>query len=187
MIRLFFALSLPDAVTASLAELPLAAPGVRLVPPENYHLTLRFVGEVDEATAEDLHFAVARRFSERPIAPMSVALSGLGFFGDARDAMMWIGAPQSVERLRAVHRTLETVCQATGLEAETRTFVPHVTLAKARRAARSDVERLVIAGSTTQAGPWLADRVTLYQSHLGRHGPAYEVLADYPLTGPMSP
>lgn len=82
MIRLFVGLALPDAVRDRLATLQNGVPGARWVPPETFHVTLRFVGEIDEDVAADLDAELATLSA--PAVP--VRLRGLSRFGDKRGA-----------------------------------------------------------------------------------------------------
>src|SRR3546814_639172 len=99
MIRLFTALSLPDAVRSRLAMLQSGVPGARWIRPENLHVTLRFIGEVDQHVAADLDAELART-----VAPgFDLSLDGVGHFGPARKpTSLWAGIGRS-EALQFLH------------------------------------------------------------------------------------
>src|SRR3546814_8570820 len=104
MIRLFTALSLPDAVRSRLAMLQSGVPGARWIRPENLHVTLRFIGEVDQHVAADLDAELART-----VAPgFDLSLDGVGHFGPARKpTSLWAGIGRSEALQRSAEHTSE--------------------------------------------------------------------------------
>jgi len=180
MIRLFVGIGLPDSLSERLAGLRGQIPGARWVPSENYHITLRFIGEVDEDTAIDIDSALAR--VDAPA--FGIAVHGVGHFESrGRVRSLWAGVARdpALDHLQA---RVETACQRAGLAAEGRKFHPHVTLARCRdtRAAR-------IAGFLADHGGFHAPAFpvgsfALYSSTLGRGGAVYTREVDYPLGRP---
>lgn len=179
MIRLFVALDLPETVRERLALLQAGVPGARWTPPENFHVTLRFLGEVDEPAAEDVDAALRR--VEAP--SFDLALDGVGHFGTARKPQtLWADVDRS-EPLRFLHDKVDRASVAAGLPPDDRKFHPHVTLGRLNAAARTDrVGRWLEDNALFRSQPIPIAAFTLYRSHLGSNGPAYEVLAEYPLT-----
>lgn len=180
MIRLFVGLGLPDSVAARLAEIQNGVPGAKWVPRNNLHVTLRFVGEVDEDVAADLDAALAEVAAPAP----AVVLRGLGRFGDKRGARaLWIGAEPKPALLH-LHDKVESACVRAGLAPEGRRFKPHVTLARfaAGRPGGARANQVVAANSDWDGGSFRPRAFTLYRSLLGRDGAHYESLRDYPLT-----
>ena len=108
----------------------------RWVDPDNYHITLRFVGDVDGATAE--------RFSEAleqiTAASFTLFLDGVGSFGRGRPRALWAGVGPSAP-LMALANAHEQAALAAGLEPEGRNFHPHVTLVRIRGGRASDVAK----------------------------------------------
>lgn len=179
MLRLFIGLPLPEMVTERLSSLAAGLPGARWVAPENYHLTLRFVGEVDEGTAHDIDEALD--LVTGPSFPLT--LSGLGSFGEGhKQHALWAGiaAPDPVHHLR---NRVESALVRAGLPAEERKFSPHVTLAYLKETPAAKLATYMGANGLFQAGPFMVDRYCLYESVLGRSGPTYHILQDYPLGG----
>ena len=130
MIRLFVALALPAAIKAQLALLSGGIPGARWVPPENYHLTLRFIGEVESWRAEEVDEALANIRAR----PFMLSLRGLGLFEKAgRISSLWVGV-EKTDQLGLLQAKVETALQRIGLEPERKRFAPHVTLARTDRA-----------------------------------------------------
>lgn len=179
MIRLFVGLALPDAVRDRLATLQNGVPGARWVPPETFHVTLRFVGEIDEDVAADLDAELATLSA--PAVP--VRLRGLGRFGDKRGARaLWVGV-EPVPELLHLHGKVESACVRAGLDAASRRYVPHVTLARFGKPGGPRVDEVVAANGDWDGGAFVAGHVVLYRSLLGHDGATYEALAEYPLDG----
>ena len=177
MIRLFVAIAIPPELTARLAPLAGGIPGARWVPARNLHLTLRFIGEVDEGRAEDLDAAL----TGLDFPAFELTLATLGTFGHRRPHTLWAGvAPEP--RLDRLQAKVEAAAVGAGLAPEPRKFTPHVTLARLGAGAAADRVRALIAGNSPfRAGPLAVRRITLFQSHLTADGPEYQMLAEYPL------
>src|SRR3546814_9879790 len=115
--RLFVALALPDHLRSRLAELCSGLPGARWVAPENLHLTLRFIGEVDGRDAEDIGVAL----SGIRLPRFAIALSGVGEFGDGRRLRsVWVGVEAS-DMLNRLHAKVEQAVQRAGQRSEEHT------------------------------------------------------------------
>lgn len=169
MIRLFVALAMPAEIARPLQQLCSGLPGARWCNPAQFHLTLRFIGEVDGRTAH----AVAEELSGVALPPFELALHGVGTFGDKRKAhSLWAGVRDNpmLERLRD---KVENAVTRAGLPAERRKFAPHVTLA---RLGGAPVDRLgaYIAHHALFSTPaFTVDRFTLYSSFLSHGGAIY--------------
>src|SRR5918912_1913097 len=127
MPRIFTGLEIPDEVAQELSMLRGGLPGARWIDPENYHLTLRFIGDVDDMTARDIALLLDQ--IDRP--GFELRLDRLASFGGRRPRAVIAAAartPPLVE-LQAEH---ERLMQRIGLEPEGRKFTPHVTLARLR-------------------------------------------------------
>lgn len=166
--RLFTALEIPQEMRARLALLGGGVPGARWVPEDNLHLTLRFIGEVDPRTADDIDAGLAAIASK----PFSLALSGLGLFGERAPRVLWAGVERN-EALNALAAKIETALQRIGLAPETRKFAPHVTLAKLKNPDKGRLRHFLQAhgGFRTQAFP--VTRFVLYSSYIGHDGAEY--------------
>ncbi|WP_340159225.1 RNA 2',3'-cyclic phosphodiesterase [uncultured Hoeflea sp.] len=134
MPRLFTALEVPREAALSLSLLRGGLPGARWMRGENYHITLRFIGDVDCHTADELIAAFDR--IDRP--SFSLTLSGMGSFGSKKPHSIWAGVAPSPE-LMALQAEIERICQRHGLPPDPRRFSPHVTLARLRNARVADV------------------------------------------------
>ena len=176
MHRLFIAIRPPEAIRDLLVDVMNEDPDLRWVGDEQLHLTLRFVGEVDRSMADDLAAALAQLQCNR----LESKLSGVGRFDHRGGGALWAGV-EPRQPLTALAAKVERACQEIGLEPERRAFHPHITLARwkgrSSRAADSVIERA--RGLSSE--PFLVDRYTLFESHLSRHGPHYEAVAEYEL------
>jgi 2'-5' RNA ligase len=176
MHRLFVAICPPEPVRAQLIDLMEGVDGARWQSDEQLHLTLRFIGEVDARTADDVHTALTG--VRHP--PFELALAGLGAF-DRRGTptALWAGvAPQ--EPLKALHKKVDHALARAGLAPERRAYLPHITLARFGRSAGSLVPVLESAGGLTGA-PFPVAEFRLYESHLTATGADYVPVTRYPL------
>jgi len=178
MVRLFVALDLPETVRERLGALTQARlPGARWVPPENMHLTLRFVGEVDHGLADDIDAALAG-ISARGF---SLTLEGIGVFESGRRLhALWAGVERNaaLEHLRA---KVESAVVRTGCAPERRKFSPHVTLARLDQPDGAKLGGFLHDHGLFRLGPVAVEHFTLFSSRLGRDGAHYTAEADYAL------
>lgn len=179
MLRLFVGIPMPEMVVERLSSLASGLPGARWVPPENYHLTLRFLGEIDEGTAHDVDEALD--LVTGPAFPLT--LSGLGSFGSGhKQHALWAGLADS-DPLLHLQAKVESALVRSGQPAEQRKYSPHVTLAYLTDTPPAKLANYMGANGLFQAGPFNVDRFCLYESVLGRSGATYHILQDYPLGG----
>jgi len=167
--RLFVALDLPIPLKARLAMLAGGVPGARWVPPENYHLTLRFIGETQKHRAEEIDEALfalrARGFS--------LTLAGIGLFEKGgRANSLWVGVERN-PALDHLQNKIETALQRAGLEPERRRFAPHVTLARLDNVPEAKLAAYVQAHNLFRAEPVPVEHFTLFSSQLGKEQPVY--------------
>ncbi len=175
--RIFVALPLPDPIRRHLAGLRSGLPGARWVAPENMHVTLRFIGEVEGDEVDEVDAALA----EIRVPVFDVSVGGIGFFDRGRKVhAVWAGieAEGGLERLQ---RKVESAIVRAGFEPERRKFKPHVTIARLRGTPAHHVGTYIEAHDGFASDPFRADHFTLFRSHLGREGAVYEALADYTL------
>ena len=178
MYRLFVGLDLPADVKQRLTLIQGGVPGARWLVADTFHLTLRFVGEVDGGVARDIDTALSRI----SVPALEVRLAGVGQFGSrGRPGMLWAGVPRT-EALTRLRDKVERAVQTAGLEPEERKFSPHVTLARLRSADPDRVRSWLGEHAAFEAGPIPVDRFTLFRSHLGSEGAFYEVVEEYALT-----
>lgn len=175
--RLFVALSLPDDLRDRLSALSCGLPGARWVAPENLHLTLRFIGEVDGHEAEDIDAALSGVRCPR----FPVTLAGVGDFGDERRLRsVWIGVEpnQTLEMLQA---KVERAVRRAGQPPEKRKFKPHVTLARFKSHPGDKLQTYFSQQGLFRAPPFEVTEFTLYSSFLSHEGAIYRPEAVYRL------
>lgn len=185
--RLFLALELAPELLAALeqAVAPLRAlePRIAWVDPARRHLTLRFIGEGDEALAGRLASAIDGVAGRH--RPFAMRLGGLGAFPNFRRArVLWIGV-DGEPRLELLHHDLELACEEAGVELEGRPFRPHVTLARVRTPL--DAEHARALARAARGIPFSATQevaaITLFDSVLAPTGARYRRLHAAPLGG----
>jgi 2'-5' RNA ligase len=176
MPRLFTALEIPQSAAMSLSLLRGGVPGARWIDRENFHITLRFIGDVDHRTADEVAEALDRIRRQQ----FMLTLSGTGFFGNKKPHSIWAGV-QPVAELNTLNGDLERLCQRMGLPAEPRKFTPHVTLARLKNARVDDVVHYLTGRGDFQAPPFLVTKFVLMSSRDSVGGGPYVVEEEYPL------
>ena len=151
-------------------------PGARWIDPENYHITLRFIGDIDDALARD----IAGLLGGVQRGSFELRLDGLSSFGGRKPrAVVAAIAPTSpLMELQAEH---ERLLQRLGLEPEGRKYTPHVTLARLRDSSSRQVADYLAARGHFRCSPFEVSRFVLFSSRASVGGGPYVVEADYPL------
>ncbi|HXQ52075.1 MAG TPA: RNA 2',3'-cyclic phosphodiesterase [Stellaceae bacterium] len=173
MLRLFVAIDLPPELKLAVSLLCSGVPSARWVDAGNLHVTLRFIGEVDDGAASDIDEALARIDAPR----FSLTLASVGHFGTR---MLWVG----VERQPALfhlYEKIESAIVRLGFEPEGRRFAPHVTLARLKGQADARVQGFLAEHALFRAAPFPVNHFSLVASYLTKSGAIYEDQADYGL------
>lgn len=176
MPRLFTAVEIPPAVAADLASLRGGLPGARWIDPENYHLTLCFIGDVDDETAHEVMVMlgkVRRRAFE-------IRFSGLDQFGGKKPRAVFAAAAASppLNELQAEH---ERIFRRMAIEHDSRKFTPHVTLARLRETSPREVADYLTVRGGYRSLPFPITRFVLFSARASTGGGPYVVEAAYPL------
>lgn len=176
MTRLFTALEIPDQVAMHLSLLRGGLPGARWIDPENYHVTLRFIGDTDGRTADEVAHALDRVY--RP--PFRITLSGLDCFAgrSPHSLFMRVEPTPELTELQAEH---ERIMQRLGFPAEGRRFTPHVTLARLRGTSAAEVAHWLAQHGSVRVPGFDVDRFVLFSSRASVGGGPYLVEEAYPL------
>jgi 2'-5' RNA ligase len=179
VIRTFIALPIASTVragiTAALTQLGALTSNLRLIKEENFHLTLKFLGAVDESKIGTISATI--RDAVRPFPPFTISAKGLGVFSNARRArILWVGLESA--DLQALARKLEAVLEPLGFARETRVFSPHLTVGRwnsvgAPRKILAD-ELRKWDGFEFGASP--VEEVVVFESVLNRNGAVYRPL-----------
>ena len=176
MPRLFTALEIPRYAALSLSLLRGGLPGARWIDVENYHLTLRFIGDVEGHVADEIANALDR--VHRPAFPL--ALSGVGAFGSKKPHSIWAGVTGSPD-LAALQAEIERICQRIGLPPDPRKFTPHVTLARLKASRVDDVVHYLSGRGNFQTSPFTVSRFVLLSSRESVGGGPYLTEEIFPL------
>ncbi|MFI4988903.1 MAG: RNA 2',3'-cyclic phosphodiesterase [Alphaproteobacteria bacterium] len=179
MIRLFVGLELPEDMRQRLAGLGGGVPGARWVRPESYHITVRFIGEVDEGRFDDIHMALSR--IKAPAFPLT--LEGVSTFGKVSTPHTLLAGVQRNDPLNTLHAKVDRALVTTGLEPDGRKYSPHVTLARLKDRSAMRLGIFVAAHSLFRAGPAAVEHFVLFSSFLSRSGAIYKQEAHYALEG----
>ncbi|HEV2565545.1 MAG TPA: RNA 2',3'-cyclic phosphodiesterase [Microvirga sp.] len=178
MPRLFTGIEIPAEIALALSSFRGGLPGARWVDPENYHLTLRFIGDIDERMADD----VASILGERRLrAPITLTIDGLDTFGGGKPRAVFARTAGNGE-LNELQAEQERLLRQIGLPPETRKFTPHVTLARLRNVSPIDVADYIATRGHFPKLTFTADRFVLYSSRNSVGGGPYIVEAAYPLS-----
>jgi RNA 2',3'-cyclic 3'-phosphodiesterase len=152
---------------------------VAWVAPSNLHLTLKFLGQVDERRVPALADALREAMAEQ--RAFEVAVRALGAFPSAtRPRVLWVGLQDAGGGLAALAARVEACCDALGVPRDTRAFAPHVTLGRVREPRRQPALGEALARAA-DFGPLSVDRVSLMRSELSPRGARYSELAAAPL------
>lgn len=179
MLRLFVAIGLPERVQDSLAALERGLPGARWLPPENLHLTLRFIGEVNEGLAED----AAGALSHVRAPAFELTLAGVGHFGQLQKAhSVWAGVEPCPPLVR-LRDNVESALVRAGFRPEGRKFKPHITLARIKGETGHHLANFLAEHNTFRHGPVTVSSFSLFVSHLSRNGAIYQAAETYRLAG----
>ena len=176
MPRLFTGLEIPAEIGQTLSNLRGGLPGARWIDPENYHVTLRFIGDIDGVSANEIAsmlFRVNRK-------PFEVKVQGLTSFGGRkpRAVVATIAPSRPMIELQA---ELERMMQRIGLDPEGRKFIPHVTLARLYDASSQDVADYLSVRGYFPSKVFMAERFVLFSSRASTGGGPYIVEDSYEL------
>jgi len=178
MPRLFIAVDLPEPVKARLADLCSGVPGAKWVKHDQIHLTLRFIGDADDAQTE----AIKTALWTVKAASFEMRLESVGQFPPkGKPRVLWVGvtAPPA---LTGLHQRITTALAALGLPAEDYPFAPHITLARLKTPPAPEATRPFFARHAAfNTDPFPVESFVLYSSVLAPQGASYQREAIYPL------
>jgi RNA 2',3'-cyclic 3'-phosphodiesterase len=174
--RLFTTLELPEAVAGQLALARGGVVGARWLEPGDYHVTLRFVGDVDGRTAHD----IAETLGEIKRPRLAVRFEGLSWFGGDKPRAI-VAKVKADPALMDLQAEQERRLRRIGLEPGTRKYTPHVTLARLRGVAQRAVADYLASRGALAPEAFAAERFVLYSARDGTGGGPYVVEATYPL------
>lgn len=179
MHRLFIGLPPPAPTRMMLREVMGGVPAARWQRDDQLHMTVRFVGEVDRRTADDVALAL-RRLS---VGSFDLMIAGVGRFDrNGRTDTLWAGVRPAAP-LIALHKKVDRALVDIGLPPETRAFVPHITLARLPRNQGScaAVDAFLARHGGLSSPPFPIGHLILFESQLTTEGSVYHLVERYPL------
>jgi 2'-5' RNA ligase len=176
MPRLFTGLEIPPDVAQALSMLRGGLPGARWIDPEYYHVTLRFIGDVDVPIAHEVASMLARVKRHA----LELRIDEIMSFG-AKKPRAIVATIAASPALYEAQAEQERMMQRIGLEPEGRKYIPHVTLARLRESSHRDVAEYLSARGLFRTTPFTVPRFVLFSSRDSVGGGPYVVEASYPL------
>ena len=175
MPRLFSGIEIPENIRAELTRLQSGLDGARWISPENFHITLRFAGDIDDRLADEF----SQFLTHIEFAHFEITLKNMGSFGGRKPRAVWIGIEPN-QILMDLQHAHEMAAQKAGLKPESRKFVPHVTLARLR-AIRADATARYLENTGNITLPsFEVTSAALFSSRPGGGGGPYRVETTYP-------
>lgn len=178
MPRLFAGIELPEAVKDQLSALSRPMPGVKWVDDDDFHLTLRFAGDIEGRLARDFIDFLGNVEADA----FELRLDGLGTFGGRDPRSIWAGVAPC-PALETLQRGCERAARNAGLPTEPHPFKAHVTIARLRHVLPEDVARLLGQIGAFRTAPFPVKEFVLFSSRPKVGGGPYVVEATYPLRG----
>jgi len=177
MQRLFVAIDLSGQQKEQIGSICYGLPGARWTPPEQTHLTLRFIGEVDGSVFRQIKDSLGDIRSE----PFILKPKGLGFFPPRRSPrVLWIGT-EHCEPLLLLRNRVESNLVKAGIRPEGRKFSPHITIARLSEPSLPRTIQFLASHNMFETAPLQVDEIHLYSSHLTAKGAIHQIEASYQL------
>jgi 2'-5' RNA ligase len=188
-VRLFVAVQINPLVAAAAAALTAdlrrraerLAPKARItwIPEDRLHMTVRFIGSVDEGVASAIREALEPAV---PVPPFDLVIAGVGTFpGRGAPRVVWAGITAGAESLGRLEQEVSHRLAALDIRPEARPYSPHLTLARVREAAGMNSPRLCDGLADQMLGTTRVEAITLFESRLSPAGPTYDALQRTPL------
>lgn len=170
MIRLFVAIDLPEWIKADLETLCFfGIRGVKWVDPEQFHLSLKFIGEVDESLFGNIEDCLSKINNKS----FSLNLSQVGLFPNGKaPRVIWAGVDKNEDLMR-LQKKVETQLNRLNLRGDKRKYSPHITLGRVKSQKPGRIGDFMIHNNLFKSGPFEVDRFTLFSSMLTPKGPIY--------------
>jgi 2'-5' RNA ligase len=177
--RLFVAIALPEEIRFQLSLLCAGVPNVRWVPVENFHISLRFIGEVDGGVMQDVDASLAGIRAPR----FSLSVGGVGHFGNGGHVRaIWAGVGKS-PALQHLRDKVESAVVRAGLPPEGQKFSPHITLGRPKAPPpTAKLQSFLAANNLFRTPAFEVTHFTLYQSFTGGEGSIYRAEHSYELS-----
>jgi RNA 2',3'-cyclic 3'-phosphodiesterase len=173
--RLFVALELPEEVKCHLVGLQGEISGIRWLPPEQLHLTMLFLGDVEEEKLAQIILAL----TEIRVAPFTLHITRIGCFPNARaPRVLWAGIERQ-PMLERLHLQIKTAAESCGIRLETCSFSPHITLARLKQPDSADVTMFLRQPTSNKIPPVTIEQFVLFQSVLTTQGAKHQPIQKF--------
>lgn len=183
--RTFVAVPIEDEnLRSKLSELqsriPLNYAKIKLVEPENFHFTLRFIGEISESKAKKL----IENFSDISFSPFQIEIANFGCFPScSRPRVLWVGTTLGVEQFKKLKQLVDEAVWRTGIRVPKEKFSPHLTIGRVKRILNFAEFKNALNISNVYIGRMVVDHFVLMKSKLTPSGPIYSVVEKFELNG----
>lgn len=179
MIRLFVGVSLPPTVRDRLCSLMTGVDDIRWLRDDQLHITLRFIGDVEEPVAAE----IATGLEVVRATAFPIRMDGVGIFGlRRRTKILWAKVAPAAP-IEGLHDRVAGALHRIGIEGDGRRFTPHVTLSRIKKRAPG-LEHFLEANAAFATPPFEVAEFHLYSSHLSQSGALYRIEQSYPLETP---
>ena len=178
MLRLFTGLELPPDIGLDLNFMQGGIMGARWIDRESFHITLRFIGDIDDSMGRE----VAHALDDADLKPFTISIKGIDVFGGNKPHAIIARIEENPELIR-LQAAQERICQSLGLEPEGRKFIPHVTLARLRDADPRALRSFIESHALYRSRPFTIERFVLFSSKPLRGGGPYAVEGTYGQAG----
>ena len=172
--RLFTGLELPSDIAFDLNFMQGGVMGARWIDRESFHITLRFIGDIDDAMGRDVAYAL----DDAEIRPFSISIKGIDVFGGNKPHAIIARIDENAE-LSRLQAAQERICQSLGLAPEGRKYIPHVTLARLRDPDPHALRVFIESHALYRSRPFVIERFVLFSSKPSRGGGPYAVEEAY--------
>lgn len=182
MIRSFLAIEISQPVLEKILEvqkeLSKIGADIKWVEPENIHLTLKFLGNIEEASIDLIIKSVEEVMLS--FAPFTLKVKDIGGFPNLKNPrVIWVGIVDNEKVLSKIHKMLESRFKKIGFRGEDRTFQPHLTLGRVRSArGKAELIKRMEMFKGSDFGEFEVDKVILFKSDLTKEGPIYTPLKE---------
>ncbi len=169
-----------EALVGVIGELARSRADLKIVKPELMHITLKFLGDVEESLVGDVLLRISK--ATEGVGPFNINLSGMGAFPSMSDIrIVWVGI-ENGKPLQAIGAKLDDSMNDLGFDRERKAFVPHLTLARTRSGRNiANVQEILKTRAASDFGEYLIDRILLKKSVLSPHGPTYSTVGEHRL------
>ncbi|WP_254492698.1 RNA 2',3'-cyclic phosphodiesterase [Bartonella sp. B1099] len=175
--RLFSALQIPQQITQQLVSLQKGLPNTQWINPQNFHITLSFFGEVENATADALRHA----FDTIKLPPFMLQIDGFDIFGSENTSPSLVIRIKPCKALNLLHEKIQCIRSHLGLTPDKREFTPHITIARLRNTKPEDLVPYLLFRRNFSFSPFEVDHFVLFSSPFPSSDVVYLVKGNWPL------